>query len=112
VGDRAFQVEHVLSALEREVTWTDERIAVGQRLDQQRRFELAADAYADAERVLGVELTQGVESLVAIGRAYAGSHDERRAWHGQFGSMQKKRRTRSWMVTSRPPTPRSASHRS
>ena len=29
VGDRAFQVEHVLSAFEREVTWTDERMVGG-----------------------------------------------------------------------------------
>jgi len=28
VGDRAFQVEHVLSRFEREVTWTDERMVV------------------------------------------------------------------------------------
>jgi len=28
VGNRSFQVEHVLSAWEREITWTDERMAV------------------------------------------------------------------------------------
>ena len=28
VGDRSFQVEHVLSAREREITWTDERMVV------------------------------------------------------------------------------------
>ena len=29
VGDRSFQVEHVLGAWEREITWTDERMVVG-----------------------------------------------------------------------------------
>ena len=29
VGNRSFQVEHVLSASEREITWTDERMVVG-----------------------------------------------------------------------------------
>jgi hypothetical protein len=28
VGSRSFQVEHVLSAFEREITWTDERVVV------------------------------------------------------------------------------------
>ena len=29
VGNRSFQVEHVLSAFERGITWTDERMVAG-----------------------------------------------------------------------------------
>jgi hypothetical protein len=29
VGNRSFQVEHVLSAWEREITWADEKMVVG-----------------------------------------------------------------------------------
>ena len=32
VGNRSFQVEHVLSTWEREITWTDERMVVGQAI--------------------------------------------------------------------------------
>ena len=47
VGNRSFQVEHVLSAREREITWTDERM-VGQPLGAAR---VAESSYVTSERV-------------------------------------------------------------